>query len=112
MRGASAQTVLLRPLGCFASLAMTDRESAHLFRGVTLAHEVPAVLDLAFGVAAERAVGEVFGEAGVAERTASRDGLGSWRLGSQASALLPYTSADATAMGESENEFGQRRKRS
>jgi hypothetical protein len=82
MRCASAQTVVLRPLGCFASLAMTDRELAHLFRGVTFAHDAPAVLDLAFGVAAERAVGEVFGEAGVTEGIASRDGLGSCGLGS------------------------------
>ena len=34
MRGASNQTVVLRPLDCFASLAMTDRELAHLFLGV------------------------------------------------------------------------------
>ena len=34
MRGDSNQTVVLRPLDCFASLAMTDRELAHLFLGV------------------------------------------------------------------------------
>jgi hypothetical protein len=31
------QTVVLRPLDCFASLAMTDRELAHLFLRVALA---------------------------------------------------------------------------
>jgi hypothetical protein len=36
MRGA-AQTVVLRPLDCFASLAMTDRELANLFLGVAFA---------------------------------------------------------------------------
>jgi hypothetical protein len=31
MRGARSQTVVLWPLDCFASLAMTDRELARLF---------------------------------------------------------------------------------
>src|ERR1700728_799362 len=32
----ATQTVVLRPLDCFASLAMTDRELAHLFPRVAL----------------------------------------------------------------------------
>jgi hypothetical protein len=35
MCGATAQAVVLRPLGCFASLAMTARKLAHLFLGVS-----------------------------------------------------------------------------
>jgi hypothetical protein len=66
---------------------MTDRELARIFRGVTLAHDVPAVPDLAFGVAAERAVGEVFVRHASQKGTASCDALGSWELGPQPSAF-------------------------
>jgi hypothetical protein len=36
MGAPATQAIVLRPLDCFASLAMTDRELAHLFLRVAL----------------------------------------------------------------------------